>query len=436
MPIASVASVTVTRATRTPTRVGFGKVALFAYHTHNVDTYREYADLSEMVTDGFSEFEPAYLMAASAFQQSPRPETVIVMRASAGSQSVNLAMTDATEGNHIKLSVRTPSTGVWTDIDYTIGAAETTTDVATAVELLIEAVTGVSSSAATATVTVTPTTTSEVLYFRDLQGCTLLEGTPDPGYSANLTSLINADADFFWVATEHNSPLAITAMRAACETARKVYGWQTQNSVELTSGGTLFNAQAALSPDFGFGMFADDASEYQQVGAMAWAGTRDPGSYTLSCKEIKGATPVLLTTTQSGYLDGDSANYYQTIANGIQGVQGTDGGGIMSGGEYIDIVHGTEWWIARVREAILGVLASVDKVDYTDEGVRQLVAAVEGVNKQAVRNRLFASTSVTAEPVADQLAGDKGARHYPGIRVVATYASAIHKVSVSALFSL
>jgi hypothetical protein len=436
MPISSVASVTVTRATRTPTRVGFGTLAVFAYHTHNVDVYREYSDLSEMVTDGFSTFEPAYLMASSAFQQNPRPESILVVRALAGAQTSDVVITDATEGNHIKISVRAPSTGVWTDIDYTILPAASTTTVATAVELLIDAVTGVDSSPSTDTITITPTTATESVFFRDLVGCTLLDNTPDPGYSAGLTTLINSGADFFWVATEHNSPLAVTAMRVACETARRVYGWQTQNSVEKTASGTLFAAQLALSPDFGFGLFADDASEYQQAGAMAWAGTRDPGSYTLSAKTIKGATPVLLTTTESGYLDADNANYYQTIANGIKGVQGTNGGGVMSGGEFIDIIHGTEWWIARVREAILGVIASVDKVDYTDEGVRQLVAAVEGVNKQGIRNRLFASATTTAEPVADQSAGDKGARHYPGIRVVATYAGAIHKTSISALFSL
>jgi hypothetical protein len=436
MPISSVVAINVTRATRTPTRAGFGTVALFAHHTHNVDAYRTYTDLSEMVADGFATYEPAYLMASTAFAQNPRPASVVVVRASAPAMTQDLVITDATEGNHIKLSVRLPTTGAWADIDYTIGAAATTSTVATAVELLVEDLAGINASASTATITIVPATATDVFHVRALTGCTILDNTPDPGYAANLTSAIDAGADFYWVATEINSPLAVTAARNACETAKKVYGWCTSNSIEKTSGGTLFAAQLALSPDYGFGFYADDSAEFPQVAAMAWAGTRDPGSYTLSTKPLRGVSATYLTSTASGYLDADNANYYQLIANGISGVQGKNGGGIMSGGEFVDIIHGTDWWTARVREGILAVVANADKIDYTDEGVRALVAAVEAVNAQAIRQRLFASATVTAEPVADQSAGDKAARHYPGIRVVATYAGAVHKTTIDARFSL
>lgn len=433
----SIVSVNVTRATRTPTAAGFGTVALFGYHNLFQDISREYGDLSEMVTDGFTTYDPLYLMAAAAFGQSPRPETVLVCKASVSAQSQTVTITDATEGNHIKLDVWDPTSGTWTAIDYTILAAATTSTVATAVELLIEAVTGVASSAAAAVITVTPATGGDLVYLRNPQGCTLADATPDPGYATNLTAAINAGADFYWVATEINSPLAIAAMRAACETEGKIYGWQTQNAVELTAGGSLFSGQAALSPDYGFGFFSKDATQYPQVGAMAWAGTRDPGSYTLSLKEIKGASAVALTTAEAGYLDGDNANYVTTIANGLIGVNGTNGGGITSGGEWIDIIHGTDWWVARTKEAILTVLASTDKVDYTDEGVRALVAAVDGVTKKGVRNGLFkAGYTITAEPVADQDVADRAARHYPGLRVVAEYAGAIHRATIDARFSV
>lgn len=440
MAISDVISVVKAANTRTPTAQGFGKSAFFTYHTLNSDLFREYRSIAAMVTDGFTTVSEGYLWAQAQFSQSPRPESVIIARAPAPAKTVTITITDSTQNNHIKLNVVSPD-GTVTAIDYTILAAATTTTVATAVELLVEACPGIDSTSSGAVITITPTTATQVFAItaNSLLGCTLADTTADPGYATALTTLRTTGTDdFYFVQTEINSPLAVAAMRAACETAGKLYFWQTSNSIELTVSGTLFFSQKALSANYGAGFFVHNEKEYATGAAAAVCGTRAPGSYSLNLKALVGVTPVSLTSTQSGFLDGDNANYYVLVANGIQGVQGTTGGSITSGGERIDIIHGTDWFIARCQERILQIQASQDKVDYTDEGVMLFISGLEAVGVQAERQRLLKAgkTVVSFDPTASQSPTDVGNRYYPGLKIASVYAGAIHKSKLELTLTL
>lgn len=87
-------NVSVSSATRTPTRAGFGTPLLLAYFVLSgwgTDRIRGYADLTEMEEDGFAADDPAYMMAQSAFAQDPSPSQVkIGRRTRAFTQVINL----------------------------------------------------------------------------------------------------------------------------------------------------------------------------------------------------------------------------------------------------------------------------------------------------------------------------------------------------------
>lgn len=75
-----ISDVTIERTSRTLTRPGFGKMLVAAYHSLYSDRAKTYTALSEMVTDGFTPYDPAYRMAQAAFAQEPSPQSVKVGR--------------------------------------------------------------------------------------------------------------------------------------------------------------------------------------------------------------------------------------------------------------------------------------------------------------------------------------------------------------------
>src|SRR6185369_12163092 len=153
-PIDSIVSVDISAQTVTPSRQGFNTMMLMAYHTENTDLYREYSSLAGAVSDGHVAGTAAYRMIAEAFSQNPRLKKVKLGRiTTAVAQVFAITMTTAVAGKHVKMTIE-DSDGNSTDIDYTVTGSEVggTTGVATAVELLVEAVTGITSSSSSAVI--------------------------------------------------------------------------------------------------------------------------------------------------------------------------------------------------------------------------------------------------------------------------------------------
>lgn len=423
---------------RTPVAQGFGKTAIVAYHTHNTDVYREYTDLSDMEEDGFDTEEPAYLHAQAIASANPRPASWHVVRGPISAQQKKITITTATEGQVVSFDIRVPN-GAWQTISYTVLAAATTTTVATAVELLVEAVTGIDSSSAVAVITVTPTTGGQVFDLRNPKNCTILDDSPDPGYASAMNTFLNATKDFYFFVTEITSELAVEAAAAWAEANAKFYFWQTADSGEAAGTGTLGSGQKALAYTYSLGFYAYDTSQGQPAAAAGFCGARDPGSYTLALKALPGITPVSLTTTQETNLKTAGLNWYAEIATGLYGVTGMYNGGLTSGGNlFVDIVHGRDWWEVRSQERLVGVMASLDKVSYDDTDVLLLVAQLNAQNSQAVRQKLFRADPApvtTAEPVDDQSDADVLARYFPGLKVVAIYAGAVQSTRVTTTFT-
>jgi hypothetical protein len=439
MSLDSYVTVEVRGQSRTPTAKGFGKTALVAYHTHNTDVYREYTDESELEEDGFDTEEPAYLMAHAVFAQNPRPELVLVARGPAATCRRTIKVTSSTQGAVVSVDIRAPD-GAWQTLSYTIGAAETTTTVAVALELLVEAVTGITSTSATDTVTVNTDSAGKVFDLRNPVNCEIKETTADPGYASALNALKVATEDFYFLCTEVNSSAVVTATAAWAESNKRVYFWQTSDTIEKGGSSVLGPAQKALGYEYSLSFFVKDTSEYATCAAAGFAGARDPGSYTLALKTLKGVSPVSLTSTEQTNLVTGGYNWYATIATNLNGVTGPNNGGLTTGGNlYLDITHGRDWWVARTQERIVGVLASLDKLSYEDLDILALVAELKAQNEVAIRNKLFSrdpdkAPTALALPVTDQSDSDRNARYFPGLRATAYYAGAVQKTKVVATF--
>jgi hypothetical protein len=89
--ISDIVDVVITRDSRNPTRKGFGTPLILAYHTAWLDRVRTYSDPADMLSDGFTANDAAYLDALSLCAQSPRvKEFKVGRRAGAPTQSLRL----------------------------------------------------------------------------------------------------------------------------------------------------------------------------------------------------------------------------------------------------------------------------------------------------------------------------------------------------------
>ena len=424
--ISEVVDVQISNDTVTPTQQGFGTILIAAYHTHNVDRIRTYTDLDGMVTDLFGTGEAAYRWASKIFAQNPRPEQIKVGRlTTAVAPTFNLTITSATEGDHIKLTIE-DSDGNETAIDYTVLAAATTTTVATAVELLTEAATGITSSSAIAVVNIVGTS-GKSFWIHSLTNCTISDVTPNASIDDDLTLIENADDDWYCIASTINSETNVDDIAAWVETRDKIFVAQTQDQLELTSGGTLGSGLAGFNYDHTGIIFTRSTVD---ASCAAWPGRMlpyDPGSATWALKTVTGITADSLTATERGFLDGDSMNYYTTVA----GVDVTRKG-VMASGEYLDVIVGIHWLKARIAEEVFALLASNPKVPYTDKGVAMVTAVVRAVLlKGASRGIITAeSIQISAPLVADIATADRAARLLPDVKFSATLQGAIHKTTI------
>lgn len=434
--IGDIVQVTITSNTRTPTRAGFGTPLLMAYHTVFPERFRVYTELEDLTSDGFDTFHPVYRMATKLLSQNPRPERFKVGRLlAAHDHTQEVTITSAVEGELVELVVVDPTTGVATEISYTILAAATTSTVATAVAALIDALAGVDAAAASAVITVTPTTPGGLVYIRDLVNCTIQDTTVAGTYAADLASLRLVDDDWYFPLMDINSELIVEAVAAWVETLKKIFIYQTQDTGEAGGTGTLMSGLEALAYGRSGGLYVEAIEEY---GACAWVGRvapKDPGSVTWKFKELVGVTASSLTPTQETNLAAVNGNFYTEV-----GGLGITTEGVSASGEFLDITHGTDWLVARIQERVFAILANADKVPYEDSAVDSLLGEILSTLESAVgspRNFLRAGTlSATAPAVADVETADRAARLLPDIRFGAEYAGAIHKTRISGTLSV
>jgi hypothetical protein len=372
-------------------------------------------------------------MAAAAFAQNPRPPRVIVGRLPTASvQSATVTVNTATQGAVVAVDVQ-GSDGVWVTCSYTVGASETTTTVATALELLIEAVTGVDSSPSTNVITVTPTVASAWFALRNPKNCSIKSTSTDTGYATALTNILAATKDFYFVTTDHNSQTIATAVAAWAQSNAREYITASNDTIEADGTGTFGSALKALGYTYSSGIFCYDTTEFPACRAAALGATRNPGSFTWHLKELIGVTPVVLTATQQANLDTEGWNYYVEVANGINGLTAKQGALAAWGGRYVDLTHGTDWLSARIKENVFSVLANAEKISYTDKDIVALKSAVLKTLREGEKNKLLVEnvSTVTPTPVADANPTDKANRLYDGLSFYAEYAGAVHKVKIT-----
>ena len=115
-----------------------------------------------MLADNFTVNSPLYKAAVILCSQPNKPKTFKIGRmAGAPVHTVTFQCTSAVQGDKYTVDY-VANDGTTGTISYTVGASETTTTVATAIELLVEAIPGVASTSSTDTVNAVTSTAGTI----------------------------------------------------------------------------------------------------------------------------------------------------------------------------------------------------------------------------------------------------------------------------------
>lgn len=419
-------------------RVGFGTMALVTSQetlsTPTVDTYTSLAAVSA----DFAADTPTYRMARAAFAQNPRPRQVKVIKTGlALAQSVSFVVSAATSGIVTTLTLYRPD-GTTASYSYTQAGGDTTTDIAAALVTAVNAgETGSPLSNSGATLTYANVTDGDLFFFGlDANLITFLDGTADPGLSARMDAALLVDSDFYGVVLDCNSNACVQAMAGWVESNDRLFIASTADARELTSGGVMGAALKSSAYDRTATLFHSIPRQYA---AAAWMGARlidpDRGQKTWAFATLAGITVDTITGTQRGYLNGDNMNFYVTLAgrNVVLGTQtALPGGGYVASGEWIDIIHGTDWLKTRIQEDVAALILNAGKLPFDQGGIDAIGACILNRLKLAegstIKFLVADSSAVTVPELADVASADRQARTLNDVSASAEYASAIHKV--------
>lgn len=449
MSLSDFVTVTITSATRTPTRAGFGTPLVLGYHTAWPDRVRTYQTLTDMAADGITATgvsAATYWTAAAIFSQNPRVKQIKVgRRTNAWTQIVKLIVTTATAGTVYKFSIG-PIGGSATAFQYTVPLASSIAATVTALKALVDAVglaiTTVSADGNTSLQCTANVAGQMFVYAGRNPELQIMDATAAPAaISSDLDACRIADDDWYGFHLDSSSKAECLLAAAWTEPQLKIFFASTSDTENGTIGvaSTLLK-QLKAAAYFRTSTWVDGAvcPSFLGAGIMGEEFPFPPGTSTYLGKTLAGITVDNPSSTFEGEVVAQNGNVYTSVL----GINVTRPGK-SAAGEFIDIAVGRDWLVARLKESIFGIIAGNRRVPYTNGGVAMLRGGALGVLKRAQGS--LASPGfldpevepvVTAPLVADVDPADRAARVFNNLTFSAKISGAIHAANLNGTISV
>jgi hypothetical protein len=220
---------------------------------------------------------------------------------------------------------------------------------------------------------------------------------------------------------------------------------EAQTYLYIYNNSDTANADPASTTDV---MYALKASAYERTSglfaqsqllcysACAWVGRMFPttaGSENWAFKTLAGVPADVLTTAQIHAVENKNASVYTTLA-GLNLTQF----GKTPGGEWIDIIRGTDSLKNTMQVGILALQANSLKVPFTDAGVDMYRSVIVGTLKQFVDSGFLSSSpapTVSLPAVSTISSTNKAARKLTPVNFAATLAGAINSTTINGVLT-
>jgi len=433
MSLESIVNTTILAGARGVAQQGFGIPLVVGKHSAWADRYRVYelaSALETLVSEGIVAGSPIYKAVQSVASNTPKPKYVAVGRlVSAFTQSCSLTIKTAIEGDVFSFVLQAPNGGAATTISYTVQNGDTTTDVATAIAALINAVDDITASGAAAVITAAADNTDEMWRFEgyDVNQIDFTDDTADSSLATEVGEIKTLYNGWYGlILADPNSKARVTALAAYIETTEKIFGvtsYDTDNLDPTSEDSVMFTLKASTYYRT-YCLFSGDQKKHA---AATWIGNRfpaAPGSSTWEYKPLSGIIVDDLTANQYGSIVASNGNFYTEVA-GLSVTQNSK----TAGGEWIDVIRFRDWIVARIRETVFGLLANAEKIPFTNKGVSVITNGIRSVIRAGINAGGIdpeADIIVTAPDVADVSDANKIGRILPDVYFECTLAGAIH----------
>lgn len=259
----------------------------------------------------------------------------------------------------------------------------------------------------------------------------------DDNVAASLAAIQDEDNSWYGLVADKAFEDKVADIAAWVEANKKLgFYWTTDADVpDATKNTDIASTLKAQSYDRAVVIWHPTPATGDDYPDAAWMGEGfpfDPGSSTWAYKTLKGVSPDNVSGKETT-LQNKNCNYYSEVG----GVNITQEGKVASG-EWIDIIIGTDWIEARLRESVYSAFVNNRKIPYDDTGIAMIEGLVKGVLNQAASAGILQTDSivVTVPRYADIPQSDKLARNLPYVKFTALYQGAIHRVTINGTISV
>jgi hypothetical protein len=432
MAISEYIDVSITRDSTNPKAAAFDRLLILTNGCSfdSGELYREYASPTE-ADDDSDLTDVVRSMIAAAFAVEEHPETIIVGDLPTASGVKHTTRLTPASGALTLGCVVTSPAGVSTTI------ASSGVDAATALADFVSdlaAVTGLACTSDSGAALVVADNDGERWRFDDFVNVGVYaDETASMSYDDALSALVVDGCDFYRITIDVNSPTNISEVAAWALANKKIFLAGPQLITPATYASTA-NALVAASNDHVLSIITKagegNGDAWPAVALGSLMSSKNPGSATYMFKELDGVQTDSWTTTEKAAIRAYKGVMYVSEA----GVPITTEGW-SHGGEYLDIIEGTYWLIARIEETLFGALAANDKIPFTDAGVAILQSGLEARLADAESDSFQllepGSSEVTTRRVSAVSAADRATRTYSHLNFTARYAGAIHYAGVN-----
>lgn len=435
--LSTIASISITRATKVPARASFGVLAFMCFHSLNANLVNIVADADEVLDLGATTEHPAYRAALKYFAQEPAPEQMAICKRGTFTQLIHLIPVNTTEGFKYEFTVVDP-TGVETDISYTVLAGATVDTICDALAPLIDPVTDLTAAS-------TPATATHVLLTTAAGKIVRLKNLPNPAdlkiYDATVAGTAAADVttvldslfadQVYAFAWDRVGEAEAVAAAAPIEAVDKLQLIDTSDSECVDAGDTddVGSQLGALSySNSSVFYLSNELGAYQSVALAGKFLPTDPGTENWAHKTLVGIEADELLTGQQTALEDKSINYYVEI-----GGLGWALWGHVADDDYLDIIRGIHWLKNEMAATVVTGFYQSQKIPYTDIGIAQLESLVRAVLERAKTpetGALLESYTITVPKASAVSQANKAARTLLGIEWSAVVQGAVNKVTI------
>lgn len=419
--------------------VGFETPLFIAIHKNFTERARVYAELDQLVDDGFAPGSAAHTFAANAFSGEFPPQYIVIGRQNATGTVVDFVGGVFPAETEVIVNVAIPNYDRAIVIE--VGGSSAASTIA---EAFASAITGdevlegagVTATAESGKVTVTGATVGYGA------GDFKIENKSDETPQTVIDEINDVNSNWYFLCAEDHSTAAITALAKWAQANYKLHVYSTADQDAMGVEGGIGYALKLLQLDT-LGMWdprADmDFPEGGIVGAMA---SNDP-SYgdSLHLKKMPGITPPNMDVGQRMALWDNNLNFYRMI-NGV----GCFWEGKCASGQYADVIRFSHWIKFRSEESMFGymhrrsnmgmsmkmsdddlpVIKSVLMNDPINVGIRN-GAILTGYDEE---NSVFYDPIITVPKRANIPANKLAARTLEGVKVEMVYNNALHFVKI------